>query len=606
MAGNQRSIDELESIVRSIVGSDHPLDGNDTITITKTSLKAALSAAYEAGQTRRHHVGLDANLDSALLFWQLMEWLPEHVYFKDLQSRFICVNSALAKFFGLNSPEEAVGKSDFDFFQDSFAGAKFKAEQDIIRSGTGWSFREERDRQWDGTVKWVLSTKLPLHDADGNICGVFGISHDITDRKVMEIDLERQRHLLDTIIQILPCRIFVRDTEGKFLLINEEYRRIFGLETREEAVGHSLPEFSSNQRIGKIREQDQQVIRSGEAIRNHVDFDQSVLGEKRWVMTSKVPLLAPDGHVEGIVGMTLDVTEQKEAENEARAAQAALQVKNEQFETELLVARQLQEKLMAMGFDNNSLYYRKGEAWTLEASYVYKPSHHLAGDFFYLIPISRDRMGILVCDVMGHGVKAALVTMLLRGLMLEDPKLLTRPERLLKHLNDNLVQLAEDEEFPRFVTAVYSVINLKKGRIRIANAGHPMPLWRVEDEKGTRFEPCPVDEVGPALGLIPNEEFKHNDFYLTQMTELIFFTDGIIEQKIASGAEFGLGRLEDAVLNHESDYLPDQLTAVIDSLKKSAQSDVLSDDVCMIAVRVNPNAEDEQEDDDHVVLADGD
>lgn len=584
-----RSIDELESIVRTLFGGEGSGADDDTITVSRTSLKAALSAAYEAGQTRRFHGEFNPRFDAALLFWQLMEWLPDYVYFKDLQSRFLCVNSALARFFEINSPDDAVGKSDFDFFKKESAAEKFEAEQEIIRTGNGWSFQEETDRQKNGVVKWVLSTKLPLFDADGNICGVFGISHDITDRKKVEISLERQRHLLDTIIQILPCRIFVRDTEGKFLMINEEYRRIFGLNTREEAVGHSLGEFSKNPRIGRIRDEDLQVIESGKAIRNHIDFDQSLLGEKRWVMTSKVPLRAPDGAIEGIVGMTLDVTEQKEAENEARAAEAALQLKNEQFEKELFVARQLQERLMAMGFDENLQLNRRGANWNLEASYVYKPSHHLAGDFFYLIPISRERIGILVCDVMGHGVKAALVTMLLRGLMLENPKLLTRPECLLRHLNDNLVQLAEDEEFPRFVTAVYSVINLKKGRVRMANAGHPVPLWRVADESGIRFESCPIQDVGPALGLIEDEDFVGSEFFLNQESDLIFYTDGIVEQKLANQSEFGIERFEEAILEHESDNLQTQLTGVIDGLKDSADSKELSDDVCLIAVRVKRN-----------------
>ena len=116
----------------------------------------------------------------------------------------------------------------------------------------------------------------------------------------------------------------------------------------------------------------------------------------------------------------MDITEQKEAEQKAKAAGEELAKKNHQFEVELLVARQLQEQLMAIGFDSQPMYALSGKMWELEASYLYSPSH-LAGDFFYLIPISENRLGILVCDVMGHGIKAALVTMLIRGLMLETP-----------------------------------------------------------------------------------------------------------------------------------------------------------------------------------------
>ena len=263
--------------------------------------------------------------------------------------------------------------------------------------------------------------------------------------------------------------------------------------------------------------------------------------------------------------------------------------KNHQFEAELLVARQLQEQLMAIGFDSQPMYARSGKMWELEASYLYTPSHHLAGDFFYLIPISENRLGILVCDVMGHGIKAALVTMLIRGLMLETPVLLNEPDKVMKHLNDSLVKLAEDPEFPRFVTALYTVIDLNTGNVRLANAGHPAPIWRVEDNSGSHFELCPVEDIGPALGLLPDEIFKGSQFELTQKTELLFYTDGIIEQKTKQGEEWGVENLEETVLDHESDDLPEQLKAISNELKESAGAEELSDDVCIVAVRLFPN-----------------
>jgi len=201
--------------------------------MTMERLQGALREAFKAGHAMRQKESIEANL----LFWQLMESLPDHVYFKDLRSRFTCINHSLARFFGLSNPDEAIGKSDFDFFQNEFAATKFDAEQAIIRSGRGWHFREERDIQNDGSEKWVLTTKLPLRDLNGDICGTFGISRDITKRKIAEIELDRQRQLLETIIQILPCRIFARDTEGRFLLTNEEYRNTFHIDDRENVIG---------------------------------------------------------------------------------------------------------------------------------------------------------------------------------------------------------------------------------------------------------------------------------------------------------------------------------------------------------------------------------
>ncbi len=583
------SSEEFSELLRDIGLDTLQIDLNDenaSLENLKVSdLRRALVAASESGQA----LSLKEGMESSLLFWQLMESLPDHVFFKDLESRFICINHSLARFFGLDHPDEAIGRTDYDFFQKEFAKAKFDTEQQIIQSDEGWYFREERDLQSDGSEKWVLTTKLPLHDLNGDVCGTFGVSSDITQRKLAEQELERQRHLMETIVEILPCRIFVRDINDRFVMINEEYRKAFDLETKEEVIGKKLTEIRDNEQAHRIEAMDAEIIKTGKPVLDELEFNMSLLGKERWVLNSKVPLLGRDGQPEGIVGMTHDITEQKNAEEKARAAGKALARKNKQFEAELLVARQLQEQLMSMGFDNQPMYVRNGKTWDLEASYLYSPSHHLAGDFFYLVPIPDNKLGVLICDVMGHGIKAALVTMLIRGLMLETPFLLTDPEKVLKHLNDELVVLAEDPEFPRFVTALYTVIDLDSGVVRLANAGHPAPIWRVEDQSGTHFELCPVENIGPALGLIPDEVFKGNEFTLTQKTEFLFYTDGIIEQKTKNGEEWGVENLEETVLDHESDDLPEQLRAISQELKDSAGAEELSDDVCVIAVRLFPN-----------------
>ena len=582
------SSQEFPELLREIGLETLKIDLNDENAslenLTVSDLRKALNAACDSGQALKMKEGME----SSLLFWQLMESLPDHVFFKDSKSRFICINHSLAHFFGLEHPDDAIGRSDFDFFQAEYARAKFDTEQEIISSDEGWCFREERDLQSDGSEKWVLTTKLPLHDLNGDVCGTFGISSDISQRKKAELELDQQRHLLETIVEILPCRIFVRDSGDRFVMINEEYRKAFDLETKEEVIGKKLTEIRDNEQAHRIEAMDAEIIKTGIAVLDELEFNKSLLGKERWVLNSKVPLMGRDGKPEGIVGMTHDITEQKNAEESARAAGKALAVKNKQFEAELFVARQLQEQLMSMGFNDQSIYNRSGEAWELEASYLYSPSHHLAGDFFYLIPIPDNKLGILICDVMGHGIKAALVTMLIRGLMLEAPVLLTDPGKVLKHLNDKLVVLAEDPEFPRFVTALYTVIDLNSGNVLLANAGHPAPIWRVEDQSGTHFELCPIENMGPALGLIPDDTFTKNDFTLTQTTELLFFTDGIIEQKTKNGEEWGVENLEETVLDHESDELPKQLKAISQELKDLVGTEELSDDVCVIAVRLFP------------------
>ncbi|HMJ64508.1 MAG TPA: ATP-binding protein, partial [Candidatus Binatia bacterium] len=116
----------------------------------------------------------------------LMDTSPDHIYFKDEQSRFIRINKAMAHLFKLNTPEEAVGKTDFDFFTAEHAQRAFDDEQRILHTGEPLVGREEKETWPDGSVTWVSSTKEPLRDPGGKIIGTFGISRDITARKQAE------------------------------------------------------------------------------------------------------------------------------------------------------------------------------------------------------------------------------------------------------------------------------------------------------------------------------------------------------------------------------------------------------------------------------------
>ncbi len=117
-----------------------------------------------------------------------------YIYFKDEQSRFLRVNSALAKKLGVKEPKDAVGKTDQDFFPEEYGRHAFRDELEIMRTGQPNLSIEEQATWPDGSTSWVSTTKMPLRNTRGHIIGTFGISRDISDMVKARVDLQKAKN----------------------------------------------------------------------------------------------------------------------------------------------------------------------------------------------------------------------------------------------------------------------------------------------------------------------------------------------------------------------------------------------------------------------------
>ncbi len=127
-----------------------------------------------------------AGMSETALFHFLLENIPDRIYFKDAQSRFIRISYAMARFFGLATPLAAVGKTDFDFFTREHAEAALADERHIMRTGEAIIGKVEEETLPGGKNRWAITTKMPLRNAKGDIVGTCGISKDFTHQKALE------------------------------------------------------------------------------------------------------------------------------------------------------------------------------------------------------------------------------------------------------------------------------------------------------------------------------------------------------------------------------------------------------------------------------------
>lgn len=514
-----------------------------------------------------------------LFFERLMERLPDQVYFKDLEGRFLAINQTQAAFLGVDSPAEAIGKTDFDFFEEDIARQMDADEREIIRTRTGFVGKEERTQGKTGRKRWVVCSKLPLTGKNGEIIGTFGTSRDISEVKEARESLEEQHRLLSTLIDILPCRIFVKDREGRIRLINNNYREALGLPSVYDAIGRRLSDLTTDERASVMALEDRAVLDDGREILNREAFDASPLHDKRWMLLSKVPLRDGNNKIQGIVGMAADITAQKLAEARAIEAQRALEIKNRQMEGELDLARDLQTELMESSLRSVQDAMDANAPFAPEIAFRYAPSELLAGDFFDLQPLSPYKFSLLLCDVMGHGVKAALVTTLVRGLLADLKAEKMTPSQVLERLNDRLCPLLDRAPLPRFVTALYATFDIDKGVVAIANAGHPWPLFQTGNERANSLF---QKECGPALGIIRGEKFSNESISIKKGDRIMFFTDGWTEERDTEGNEFGIERLGQSLSRTKGSNANEALKKMAASIQSFSSNESYSDDLCAV------------------------
>lgn len=513
------------------------------------------------------------SLDSAILL-VLMATIPDKIYFKDLQSRFVRNNPAHARSLGASSPQFVIGKSDADFFSRAHAERALTDEQTIIQTGQPVIGKIERLTLLDGSIAWASTTKMPWRDSAGKIIGTFGLSRDITATKIAEEKLSEERNLLRTIIDHIPSRIYIKDTASRYILNNRAHLALLGVEHQAEAAGRTTADFFPGERGRQALADDRQVLEGATSIISHEKSDFGAEGDVHWALTTKVPFHDVNQRIAGLVGISHDITRRKQAEDALKLHTAAM-------ETDVRMARQIQETFLPRSYP----VFPRGvpaEASALRFAHRYIPTTTLGGDFFQIVQLDDVKCGILICDVMGHGVRAGLLTALIRGVVAELGERATDPARVLAEINHSLTPVLEQTGQPVFATAFFGVIDTAAASLTYSNAGHPPPLiLRAAIDSVIRLVPSDPE---PAAGLIHDFQYSRQETAFDPGDSFLAYTDGILEAANPAGEIFGEERLIAQLVGARD--LPGSL--VCDRLVRateaySARLD-FEDDVCIVTI----------------------
>jgi phosphoserine phosphatase RsbU/P len=232
----------------------------------------------------------------------------------------------------------------------------------------------------------------------------------------------------------------------------------------------------------------------------------------------------------------------------------------EALERDMEQARAFQRMLLPRSFP-----HRPG----LRGDVCYVPSERLSGDFYDFFELGSSRIGVLIADVSGHGVSAALYTGMVKSEMHSVPREFDHPEKLFASINDKLCTVVRS----RYVTALLLLLDLEERRVRYVNAGHPGLLTG----DGQSW-----DSTGPPLGMLPGAHYDIVDVDLASRDRLLLYTDGLSESLRSDGADFGLERIREVFLNTRT-LLPDRaVEEIVEAARRFGGQPTFADDATAI------------------------
>jgi two-component system sensor histidine kinase/response regulator len=285
------------------------------------------------------------------LLQNLMDNIPDLIYFKDKNNRFIMVSKTKAEHVG-STPEEIIGKTDFDFYPEELAEKTVADDKHVVETGESIVDRVERHIGPSGEERWLSTIKVPLRDEKGAIIGTMGISRDITEIKraeeervraeaAAEARMEAQRasteaaakiteavrmtaekyrmaidelrqaqkklteesNIFQNFLDSIPAIIFIKDRDGRFLRVSKSYHMLHP----QSMIGKTVFDLYSEDEARAGTESDKRVLETGKPIDEEGRFTAPD-GSERNVLITKAPLFDKNGKIVGIVGVAREKT----------------------------------------------------------------------------------------------------------------------------------------------------------------------------------------------------------------------------------------------------------------------------------------------------------
>ncbi len=550
--------------------------------IATLELRRAIRCAAERQAERR------ALIEEKDNYYGIFDHLVEGVFRTTPDGHYSLANVALARIYGYDTPAELVA-SIKDIARTLYVepGRREEFVRMMQTHDTLSGFESQIFRK-DGTAIWISENCRVVRDAEGKLLYYEGTVEDITLRRQTEEALRGSESLYHSLVETMPQNVFRKDLDGRFTFANQQYCKHYHCKL-EDILGKTDFDFFPKELAEKYQNDDRRVMETGqtyEITEEHHPFGQ----EKQTTRVVKTPLYGADGRIIGLQGIFWDVTEQVRAEEKIRRttselgrSREELRAKNAMMEESLRMAREIQFAMLPQQYPVFPAG-APGAQSAFQFAHRYQPAEAVSGDFFNILALSDEEAAVFICDVTGHGIRAALVTAMIRALAEELKPLSRDPGMFLRKLNSDLCSILKTTGSPMLTTAFYLVADWTTGVMRFANAGHPKPLL-LRRAVGS-VEPL-VNVTGqsqPALGLFDDPPYQTTEITLAPGDFVMLFTDGLYEVQGVNEELYSQERMVMDVrdlLAKPNGQLFDEL---LEAIRTFAVNHEFDDDVCLVGM----------------------
>ncbi|WP_341279437.1 fused response regulator/phosphatase [Paenibacillus sp. FSL H8-0537] len=243
--------------------------------------------------------------------------------------------------------------------------------------------------------------------------------------------------------------------------------------------------------------------------------------------------------------------------------------RDQRISFELNLAKQVQRSILSDPIDNDRV----------KIDAIYRPSSELAGDFYAWYCLGGGKYGVILLDMMGHGISSSLVCMYIYSALQDTIKSISDPELVVLELNRRMMQLQGSNQLMNYYfTAIYYVLDTNEQTIEYVNAGHPAGIAFVDQKPQLLTEGC------CALGFFDNIEVKKGTIAYRNQVKIVLYTDGLLDQ-LAKGQEDDVQQLQ-ARLGENGEQLEDHVLNLFEGLGQVSQQD----DICLVMVETKAKA----------------